>query len=100
VCVTVVFIRVSVDDRSRRRMIDRISDHYIVCGYGRVGRQVTDEFRAAGATFVVLDFNPESLEIARDENVPYIDGSGTKDEDLEAAGLDRCRGLVACSDSD
>ena len=32
--------------------------------------------------------------------MPYIDGSGTKDEDLEAAGLDRARGLVACSDSD
>ena len=81
-------------------MIDGISDHYIVCGFGRVGRQVTDEFRAAGVPFVVLDFNPEVLEIAREQNVPYIDGSGTNDEDLEAAGLARARGLVACSDSD
>ena len=90
----------TVSERRRRRMIDGISDHYIVCGYGRVGRQVTDEFRAAGVWFVILDFNPEVLEIAREQNVPYIDGSGTNDEDLEAVGLARARGLVACSDSD
>ena len=90
----------TVSERRRRRMIDGISDHYIVCGFGRVGRQVVDEFRAAGVPFVILDFNPEMLEIAREHSVPYIDGSGTKDEDLEAAGIDRARGLVACSDSD
>jgi voltage-gated potassium channel len=90
----------TVSERRRRRMIDGISDHYIVCGFGRVGRQVTDEFRAAGVPFVILDFNPEVLEIAREQNVPYIDGSGTNDEDLEAVGLARARGLVACSDSD
>jgi voltage-gated potassium channel len=50
--------------------------------------------------FVVLDFNPEVLEIARAGGIPYVDGSGTRDEHLEAAGLDRARGLVACSDSD
>ncbi len=81
-------------------MIERISDHYIICGYGRVGRQVAEEFRAAGAQYVVLDFNPEVLEIAREEGIPYIDGIGTKDEDLEEAGLDRAHGLVASSDSD
>ena len=81
-------------------MIDRISDHYIICGFGRVGRQVADEFRDAGVPYVVLDFNPEVLEIAREQRIPYLDGSGTKDEDLEAAGLERARGLVACSDSD
>ena len=87
-------------ERRRRRMIERMSDHYIICGYGRVGRQVAGEFRDANVPFVVLDFNPEVVEIARDEGVPYIDGSGTKDEDLAEAGLGRAQGLVACSDSD
>jgi voltage-gated potassium channel len=90
----------TMSERRRRRVIDRISDHYIICGFGRVGRQVADEFRDAGAEFVVLDFNAEALEVARQQGVPYIDGSGTKDDDLEGAGLDRARGLVACSDSD
>src|SRR5580765_4195441 len=87
-------------ERRRRRVIERMSDHYIVCGFGRVGREVVVELRAAGVPFVVLDFNPDVLEIAREQNVPFIEGSGTKDEDLEAAGLERARGLVAASDSD
>jgi voltage-gated potassium channel len=87
-------------ERRRRRVIERISDHYIICGYGRVGRQVAEEFRDAGVEYVVLDFNPEALELAREEGIPYVDGSGTKDDDLEQAGLDRAHGLVASSDSD
>ena len=90
----------AVSERRRHRVIDKIRDHYIVCGFGRVGREVTDEFRDAGVPFVVLDFNPEVLEIARAHDIPYVEGSGTKDEDLEAAGLERAHGLVACSDSD
>jgi voltage-gated potassium channel len=90
----------AVSERRRRRVIDAISEHYIVCGFGRVGRQVAGEFKDAGAQYVVLDFNPQVIEIAREQGIPYIDGSGTKDEDLEAAGLGRARGLVVCSDSD
>ncbi len=90
----------AVAERRRRRMIERTTDHYIICGYGRVGRQVAAEFHDANVPFVVLDFNPEVLEIAREHGVPYIDGSGTKDEDLAEAGLARARGLVASSDSD
>jgi voltage-gated potassium channel len=90
----------AIAERRRRHVIERMSDHFIICGYGRVGREVADEFRDAGVDYVVLDFNPEVLEIAREQGIPYIEGSGTQDEDLEAAGLERARGLVASSDSD
>jgi voltage-gated potassium channel len=90
----------AMSERRRRRVIEQISDHHIICGYGRVGRQVAAEFRDAGVPYVVLDFNPEVLELAREHNVPYIEGSGTNDEDLGAAGLERARGLIAASDSD
>jgi voltage-gated potassium channel len=90
----------AIAERRRRRVIERMSDHYIICGYGRVGRQVAEEFRDAGVRFVVLDFNPQVLEHAREDGVPYIEGTGTNDEDLEQAGLERARGLAACSDSD
>jgi voltage-gated potassium channel len=90
----------AIAERRRRRMIERKSDHYIICGYGRVGRQVGREFRDAGAEYVVLDFNPEALEYAREQGDVYVDGSGTVDDDLEAAGLQRARGLVASGDSD
>jgi voltage-gated potassium channel len=87
-------------ERKRSRRIAKLEDHYIICGYGRVGRQVGREFREGGVPFVVLDFNPDAIEAAREAGVLYVEGNGTEDEDLEAVGLERARGLVASSDSD
>ena len=87
-------------ERRRRRAIEALRDHYIICGFGRVGRRVAEEFRRAGASFIVLDFSEEAISIAREENVLFIEGNGTEDEDLARAGLDRARGLVAASDDD
>ena len=90
----------AIAERRRRRTIERVKDHYIICGYGRVGRRIAAEFREEGVEFVVLDFSAEALEHAREANVLFVDGSGTEDEDLREAGLDRATGLVASSDSD
>jgi voltage-gated potassium channel len=87
-------------ERRRRHTIEHLTDHYIICGYGRVGRRVAAEFREAGERFVVLDFSDEAIEAAREANDLFVQGTGTEDEDLRAAGLDRARGLVASSDSD
>lgn len=87
-------------ERRRKRMIESLRDHYIVCGYGRVGRRIAEEFRDAGVPFVVLDFNPEVLAMAQERGEAYVEGSGTHDDDLRKAGLERARGLVAASDSD
>ena len=87
-------------ERKRNRLIAKLEDHYIICGYGRVGRQVGREFREADVPFVVLDFNAEAIAAADEAGVLYIEGNGTEDEDLAAAGLDRARGLVASSESD
>jgi voltage-gated potassium channel len=90
----------AIAERRRRRTIERVRDHYIICGYGRVGRRIAVEFREEGVEFVVLDFSAEALEHAREANVLFVDGSGTEDEDLREAGLARATGLVASSDSD
>lgn len=87
-------------ERRRRRTIEHLRDHYIICGYGRVGRQVGAEFAEAGVPFVVLDFNLDALDVAREREVLYLEGNGTDDDDLTAAGLARARGLVVSSDSD
>jgi voltage-gated potassium channel len=87
-------------ERRRRRAIDKLRDHYIICGFGRVGRRVAEEFEHAGAPFVVLDFSEGALEAAREAGVLFIEGNGTDDADLARAGLDRARGLVAASDDD
>jgi voltage-gated potassium channel len=87
-------------DRKRRVTIEALRDHYIICGYGRVGRRVAQEFREAGVDYVVLDFHEEALHVARDRGDLFVEGNGTEDEDLLQAGLDRARGLVASADSD
>ena len=90
----------AVAERRRQRRIEKLRDHYIICGYGRVGRRVAEEFREAGADYVVLDYNPDALEAAREHGSLFVEGNGTNDEDLEATGLAHAKGLVASSDSD
>jgi voltage-gated potassium channel len=87
-------------EKRRRRTIDRMRNHFIICGYGRVGRRVAAEFRDAGVEYVVIDMRPESIAVARDQGDSFVEGSATEDESLEAAGLAHARGLVASSDSD
>jgi voltage-gated potassium channel len=87
-------------ERRRRRALEGLRDHYIICGFGRVGRRVAEEFREANVPFVVLDFSDAAKEAAAEQNVLFIEGDGTKDDDLREAGLERARGLVAASDDD
>src|SRR5436309_10698611 len=87
-------------ERRRRRAIEAMRDHYIICGFGRVGRRVAEEFRHEGASFVVLDFSPDAKAAAEEADLLFIEGNGTDDDDLRAAGLERARGLVAASDDD
>jgi voltage-gated potassium channel len=87
-------------ERRRRRALERLRDHYIICGFGRVGRRVAEEFREANVSFVVLDFSEAAKEAAAEEDVIFIEGDGTSDDDLREAGLQRARGLVAASDDD
>ncbi|TML13822.1 MAG: potassium channel protein [Actinobacteria bacterium] len=87
-------------ERRRRKAIEALREHYIICGFGRVGRRVAQELRHEGAPFVVLDYSPEAKEAAEEQKVLFIEGNGTDDDDLRSAGLERARGLVAASDDD
>ena len=87
-------------ERRKSRVIRGLRDHYIICGYGRVGRRVGREFRDAGVSYVVLDSTPASKHYAEEDRIPYVEGTGTRDEDLDSVGLTHAKGLVASSDSD
>ena len=87
-------------ERRRERTIEHLHDHFIICGYGRVGRRVAEEFRAADVQYVVLDIHDDAVEAAKEDGVLLIEGDATSDENLRRAGLERARGLVAASDSD
>jgi voltage-gated potassium channel len=87
-------------DRRTRQMIDSMSGHHLICGFGRVGRQVARDLRAAGRAFVVIDTNAESRERAEAMGAPFIEGSWSDDDVLRLAGIERAVGVIACVDSD
>src|SRR5437763_9736781 len=89
-----------LEERRTQRMIDSYTDHFIICGFGRVGRQVARDLRAAGVRHVVIDNNPENREAASSIGVRYIEDEAADDRVLEQAGIGRARGVIACVDSD
>jgi voltage-gated potassium channel len=88
--------------RRMQKMIDSLSDHHIICGFGRVGRQVAHDLRAAQAKYVIIDSNPENRKVAlaQDGDVHFIYGDGADDAILRQAGIARARSILACADSD
>jgi voltage-gated potassium channel len=89
--------------REAKRMRDTVSalaDHFIVCGYGRVGSTVAAELLHTGQRLVVIDVEPESLARAARDGHPVVQGDATDDNTLRAAGIEQARGLVTCIDSD
>jgi voltage-gated potassium channel len=89
-----------LEERRTRRMIDSLTDHYLICGFGRVGRQVARDLAAAGAKYVVIDPDPENRERAHAVGVRFLEGAASEDELLRSAGIERARGIVACVDDD
>jgi len=87
-------------ERRMQKLINDLSEHYIVCGFGRVGRQVARDLTAAGARFVIVDERPENRSHLGDLRVGFIEASPSDDASLRAAGIERARGIVACVDSD
>jgi voltage-gated potassium channel len=89
--------------REARRMIEavgKLSGHYILCGYGRVGLTVARELVHSGLKVVVIDILPESLARARREGFLEVEGDATEEATLRAAGIERARGLITTIDSD
>jgi voltage-gated potassium channel len=80
--------------------IAHLKDHYLICGFGRVGRQIAKDLQAARVPFVVIDDNPEVREYAEETGVLLIEGRGSDDETLLEAGIERARAVIACVDSD
>lgn len=86
--------------RSMMRSVDAAKEHFILCGYGRIGGAVARELAHAAQTVVVVDTDEASREQAAAEGYLIVPGDATLDATLETAGVRRARGLVACVDSD
>lgn len=88
------------DQLWRRRMersIATMSDHVIVCGWGRVGQTIAHDLAHAGKDVVVIEIDPDRIP---DIDLPFIEGDATDDAVLSAASIERASALVAAIDTD
>lgn len=90
----------SIRKRNMERLLMDIKDHYIVCGYGRMGRQVIGDLQNRNEPFVLIDMRPEIETLCLEQGIPCVIGDATRDETLHEAGVERARGLVAALDTD
>jgi voltage-gated potassium channel len=86
--------------RRNKRMIEKLKDHYIICGFGRVGRGAAAELLQSGVPFVVIDSSPERVERAILSGMLAVAADATRDETLHQVGIERARGLVAALATD
>lgn len=97
-----IWIRSSESFKRRimENKIENLRDHYIICGFGRVGRKVAEEFAAEKELFVIID-REDILEIPRKNGWLYIHGDAAKDDDiLKKAQIERAKGIIIAVGND
>ena len=89
-----------LNQRRNKRMINKLQDHFIICGYGRVGRGAAEELQRAKVPFVVTDLNGERVERAIMSGILAVNADATSDQTLREIGITRARGLVSALSTD
>ncbi len=87
----------------RKRMqkaIEKLNNHFIVCGYGRIGRTISKDITHKGIPVVVVESNPEVTSELEDRHMPFIQGDATHDEVLLQAGVKKARGIICVLHTD
>ena len=82
------------------RQINRMRNHVILCGYGRMGRHIASDLSAAKVPFVVIEKNPDVAPVLEELGLPFMIGDASSDELLRSCGVERARGLIAVVSSD
>jgi voltage-gated potassium channel len=82
------------------KTIEKMSNHYIICGCGRIGMLIARELHAEKVPFIVMDNNAEAIQKVQDEGFVYFRGDATHDKSLIGAGIKRARGIVCVLPSD
>ncbi len=90
----------SVRKRKMEEKLESIANHYIVCGYGRMGRQIVRDLIAREESFLVIEQAADREQDLLEEGITHILGDATQDETLERAHIDRARGFVAALSDD
>ena len=93
-------IRNILGRRSLERKIDRLKNHYIICGYGRIGRVLCRHLRRANIDIAVIENDPEQIPVMDQDGVLYMVAEATDENNLVKAGIERAKGVVAALATD
>lgn len=86
--------------RRTKKMIESLKDHFLVCGFGRVGRAAAQELMRTNVPFLVMDRSRERVDRAMRSGMLAVLADSTSDEMLREAGVSRARGLIAALSTD
>jgi voltage-gated potassium channel len=86
--------------RRRARMLDELSNHFIICGYGRIGQIIAREFFRQAVPFVIIERDPERMHEAIDAGYLAVEADASSEQVLRRIGIDRARGFIAAVSTD
>ena len=87
-------------ERRMKGTINKLKDHYIICGCGDLGREVAMEFKKSKVKYLVIDLDPENSQLSRDESILFVKGDAVEDEVLYEANIQQAKGLVSALPDD
>jgi len=88
------------EERRRAHMVDELTAHYIVCGYGRIGRIIAEELERQKMPFVVIDRDPEVVHSVMESGHLAIAADASNEDVLRRVHVERARGLIAAVGTD
>ena len=88
------------EQRRVTRMLDDLTDHFILCGYGRIGSIIADELRQQGVPFVVIERSPERMQSAMADGWLAVEADASEESVLKRLRIDRARGLITAVGTD
>jgi len=86
--------------RHLARMLDNLHDHFVLCGFGRMGEIIAREFSRQRVPFVVIERNPERIHLALEHGFLAVEADASQEDVLRRVRIDRARGLVAAVSTD
>lgn len=86
--------------RLQDRMLQELRNHFILCGYGRMGTTIAEEFSRQGVPFVIIERDPERLAAALERGLLAVEADASNEDVLKRVGIDRARGLIAAVGTD
>jgi voltage-gated potassium channel len=86
--------------RRLARMLDKLEDHFIVCGFGRMGEIIAHEFVRQRVPFVILERNPDRMHLAMEQGLLAVEADASHEDTLKRVHIDRARGFIAAVGTD